>query len=205
MNRRGTWSGGMHRRSVLVVFLGSLLVLTAVRLKKSAATVELEAAESRHPIYRELMRRMDAVAAHDKKQKRLVKLGELKHAGQNAGHKWDPGCTVGDGDCEEGAPAGKDTLIVPKEQNVFDDWDHDFVQEHGDGDWEGHGDGPEYNVYDELPTLEDVKEDPDVVQGVLEKWGITKHLEEDYPAAWAAVDGHKPMTEHFADTGYHGR
>ena len=28
-----------------------------------------------------------------------------------------------------------------------------------------------------------------VVQGVLEKWGITKHIEEDFPAAWAGVDG----------------
>ena len=61
--------------------------------------------------------------------------------------------------------------------------------------------GPENNVYDELPSLEDVKEDPSVVQGVLDKWKITQNLK-GFAAAWAGVEGSKPMEEHFADTGY---
>ena len=46
-------------------------------------------------------------------------------------------------DCEPGAPAGDEALILPKEENVFNDFDHDFVSQ--DEGWEGHGDGPENN------------------------------------------------------------
>ena len=161
-----------------------LVLLGVERPPHAGMGVQLISGGSTHPTYRELMRQMDAVAADDRQQKMKLK----GRRGENAALPLL-------------ADAGGDESLSG-EQNVFDDWDHAFLSR--EPSWENRGGAAQHNIYDELPSLADVGEDPKVVQGVLEKWGITSHLA-GFSAAWAAVDGSKPMEKHFKDTGYTGR
>ena len=153
--RRGVAAAALLSASSALVWLTSDGRAAGSLSRLAATPVELVGGRDgrRHPIYRELMREMDRAAAGERRQKRLMKLGEdpsghhygtsasLDDSGnaQNAGHDWDP-CDGHDlTKCEPGAPAGDAALIVPREHNVFDDWDEEFVDD--DEGWQGRGDG----------------------------------------------------------------
>jgi hypothetical protein len=127
---------------------GTVAWLGGDHVRTGVSPVELAA--SRHPIYRELQRQMDRLVLDDRRQKRLMRLGEDEdsplaesaspdgsgHA-HNLGHDWDP-CEDHDlTKCEPRAPAESLAGVQHSDPNVFADWDEDWDDE----GWQGRGTG----------------------------------------------------------------
>ena len=126
-----------------------LVLLGVERPPHASMGVQLISGGNTHPIHRELMRQMNAVAADDRHQKIKLK----GRSGENAALPLL-------------ADAGGDESLSG-EQNVFDDWDHAFWSKAPIS--ENRGGAAQHNIYDELLSFADVGEDPKVIQGVLEK------------------------------------